>query len=181
MEFPNFGTQSPSSSTNLTASNRKRKAKEYVDIVPRKKIYFRGPYCRQDFAFQDSVIHSMIKNPTSTKLYEKLIHFCKYFFSKNPIVVIPHLEFKHGKHRWKAVRNCITTRIDLANVLHKLWITDTVYGRNKVTTEIPWIFNLTASLVLKIYKCDVTLDIHCMKNYVLQSRTFHTMNDFFKC
>uniref|UniRef100_A0AC35GMM5 Uncharacterized protein n=1 Tax=Panagrolaimus sp. PS1159 TaxID=55785 RepID=A0AC35GMM5_9BILA len=121
-------------------------------------IYFRGPYHRQEFSFPDSVIYYMIKNPSHAKIYEKLIHCCKYFFSKNPIIVIQRLKFDHDGNGWKVVRNGIPTKIDITSVSKKLWITNAlyVYDIEDITNETPMFMNLASSVVPKFYKCDVT-------------------------
>uniref|UniRef100_A0A914QRG2 Uncharacterized protein n=1 Tax=Panagrolaimus davidi TaxID=227884 RepID=A0A914QRG2_9BILA len=121
-------------------------------------IYFLGPYHRQEFSFPDSVIYYMIKNPISPKIYEKLIKCCKYFFSKNPIIIIPCLKFDHDGNGWKVVRNETSTKIDVTNVSNKLWITNelSVYEDEDTTNEIPFILNLASSVIPKFYKCDVT-------------------------
>uniref|UniRef100_A0A914QUU8 Uncharacterized protein n=1 Tax=Panagrolaimus davidi TaxID=227884 RepID=A0A914QUU8_9BILA len=121
-------------------------------------IYFRGPYHRQEFSFPDSVIYYMIKNPISPKIYEKLIQCCKYFFSKNPIIVIPLLKFDQNGSGWEVVRNGIPTKINITNVPNKLWITNAlhVYDNEDITNETPMIMNLASSIIPKFYKCDVT-------------------------
>uniref|UniRef100_A0A914PHD7 Uncharacterized protein n=1 Tax=Panagrolaimus davidi TaxID=227884 RepID=A0A914PHD7_9BILA len=120
--------------------------------------YFRGPYYRQEFSLPDSVLYYMIKNPSSPKTYEKFIQCCKYFFSKNPIIVIPRLKFDHDGNGWKVVRNGIPTKFDMKNVSNKLWITNAirVYDNEDTRNEIPLIMNLASSIVPKFYKCDVT-------------------------
>uniref|UniRef100_A0AC35FHT7 Uncharacterized protein n=1 Tax=Panagrolaimus sp. PS1159 TaxID=55785 RepID=A0AC35FHT7_9BILA len=121
-------------------------------------IYFRRPYHRQEFSFPDSIIYYMIKNPISPKIYEKLIQCCKYFFSKNPIIVIPRLKFDKNGSGWKVVRNGYVTKIDITNVSNKLWITDAlhIYDNEDTANEIPLIMNVASSIVPKFYKCDVT-------------------------
>uniref|UniRef100_A0AC35G0V6 Uncharacterized protein n=1 Tax=Panagrolaimus sp. PS1159 TaxID=55785 RepID=A0AC35G0V6_9BILA len=100
----------------------------------------------------------MIKDPISLKTYDKLIQCCKYFFSKNPIIVIPSLNFDHDKYGWKVVRNGLPTKIDITNVSNKLWITNDlyVYENEDITNETPMFMNLASSIVPKLYKCDVT-------------------------
>uniref|UniRef100_A0A914QAV0 Uncharacterized protein n=1 Tax=Panagrolaimus davidi TaxID=227884 RepID=A0A914QAV0_9BILA len=121
-------------------------------------IYFRGPYYRQEFSLPDSLLYYMIKNPLSPKVYEKLIQCCKYFFSKNPIIVIPLLKFDHDGNGWKVVRNGIPTKFDMKNASHKLWITNAlyVYKNEDIPNETHVIMNLASSIVPKFYKCDVT-------------------------
>ena len=42
----------------------------------------------QRFSIPSSFIYYMAKNPTSLPVYQKLIQSCKYFFAKNPIIVV---------------------------------------------------------------------------------------------
>uniref|UniRef100_A0A914PDB1 Uncharacterized protein n=1 Tax=Panagrolaimus davidi TaxID=227884 RepID=A0A914PDB1_9BILA len=108
---------------------------------------FYSTYRRQNFAFQGSIMHYIAKNPKSSKLYQKLVQSCKYFFLKNPILIFYKLRYINGgwdvmaeaEHGWKC--------IDIKNILIKCWITKGLYGftgNNRIVS----------SLIPKLYKCD---------------------------
>uniref|UniRef100_A0AC34FGX2 Uncharacterized protein n=1 Tax=Panagrolaimus sp. ES5 TaxID=591445 RepID=A0AC34FGX2_9BILA len=70
--------------------NLRRKAVDSKS-VPKKKIYFTGPHGRREWSLPDSIMYYMAMNPKSAEVYQKLVKSCKYFYIKNPIVVVPDL------------------------------------------------------------------------------------------
>uniref|UniRef100_A0A914R8G5 Uncharacterized protein n=1 Tax=Panagrolaimus davidi TaxID=227884 RepID=A0A914R8G5_9BILA len=121
-----------------------RKTPVFVHGSSKRQLYF---------AFPKFVMDYILKNPKSSKLWKKLIESCKWFFDKNPIVVILCLHFDNN-----FINNGFSTcssqhcnyvpdrRIKLTNAPFKLWI-----------TELLDIFDggiIATSLIPRIYKCD---------------------------
>uniref|UniRef100_A0A914RE77 Uncharacterized protein n=1 Tax=Panagrolaimus davidi TaxID=227884 RepID=A0A914RE77_9BILA len=89
----------------------------------------------QSFSLPDSIIFYVLKNPTTTKLYQNLIQTCKYFFVKNPIIVSPNYSYSRDLGKW-----CIKkTPFDFSQLICKFWITEN--------------YNIS-SILPKLYKCD---------------------------
>uniref|UniRef100_A0AC34FLR2 Uncharacterized protein n=1 Tax=Panagrolaimus sp. ES5 TaxID=591445 RepID=A0AC34FLR2_9BILA len=63
-----------------------------VDVRPKiingKIIWSGGPSLKQQFSLPHSIMYYMAKNPSTSTSYLKLIQSCKYFFEKNPIIVV---------------------------------------------------------------------------------------------
>uniref|UniRef100_A0A914QJ39 Uncharacterized protein n=1 Tax=Panagrolaimus davidi TaxID=227884 RepID=A0A914QJ39_9BILA len=74
-------------------------------------------YHRQNFSIPDSVIFYIAKNPKTAELYLKMVKICKYFFIKNPILVIDRLNTFRGK--WRVNEK----PLDLTKYNCKYWIT----------------------------------------------------------
>uniref|UniRef100_A0A914QAQ4 Uncharacterized protein n=1 Tax=Panagrolaimus davidi TaxID=227884 RepID=A0A914QAQ4_9BILA len=75
------------------------------------------------------------KNPRTTKLYQKMIQTCKYFFIKNPIIVSSNFPYSLDFDK-----RCIgKTGLDFSQLICKYWITENF----KFTSILP-----------KLYKCD---------------------------
>uniref|UniRef100_A0AC34FTT3 Uncharacterized protein n=1 Tax=Panagrolaimus sp. ES5 TaxID=591445 RepID=A0AC34FTT3_9BILA len=93
----------------------------------------------------------MTKTPLTPKYYKNVIHTCKYFFVKNPILIF-HILFYNNKDGWTTFINGVKISADLKNVLSKLWMTEEicVFGRNEKNK------NIVSSIIPKIYKCDLT-------------------------
>uniref|UniRef100_A0A914Q5N5 Uncharacterized protein n=1 Tax=Panagrolaimus davidi TaxID=227884 RepID=A0A914Q5N5_9BILA len=54
-------------------------------------VFVHGSSKRQNFALPKFTMDYILKNPKSHELWKKLIQTCKWFFDKNPIVVLPCL------------------------------------------------------------------------------------------
>ena len=58
---------------------------------------FRGRNCDfemlvpQRFSIPQSILYYVTKDPTSPSLYQKFIQSCKYFYAKNPILVVDEI------------------------------------------------------------------------------------------
>uniref|UniRef100_A0AC35EY85 Uncharacterized protein n=1 Tax=Panagrolaimus sp. PS1159 TaxID=55785 RepID=A0AC35EY85_9BILA len=74
-------------------------------------------------------------NPTTTKLYQKIIQICKYFFIKNPIIVSPNYPYSIDLDKL-----CVgKTRFDFSQLICKYWITE---------------YLIFTSILPKLYKCE---------------------------
>uniref|UniRef100_A0A914PHU7 Uncharacterized protein n=1 Tax=Panagrolaimus davidi TaxID=227884 RepID=A0A914PHU7_9BILA len=95
----------------------------------------------------------MLKNPKSSKLWKKLIQSCKWFFDKNPIVVIQCLHFDNF-YKINGVSTCSTQHcngvhdrpINFIRTPFKLWITESL---DIIGGDI-----IAKCLIPRIYKCD---------------------------
>uniref|UniRef100_A0A914R688 Uncharacterized protein n=1 Tax=Panagrolaimus davidi TaxID=227884 RepID=A0A914R688_9BILA len=128
-----------------------------ASAIPNRRktpVFVHGSSQRQYFAFPKFMMDYILKNPKSWKLWKKLIQSCKWFFDKNPIVVIPCLHFVNF-HKINGSSTCSTQHcnyvpdrpIELINAPFKLWITELL--------EIVDGGGATAKyLIPRIYKCD---------------------------
>uniref|UniRef100_A0A914Q6B4 Uncharacterized protein n=1 Tax=Panagrolaimus davidi TaxID=227884 RepID=A0A914Q6B4_9BILA len=109
------------------SSNRKRKANDSIMIQSKR---FCSTYnARQNWSLPNSIIYYISKNPSTSKSFQKLIQSCKYFFIKNPIIIVPEFHVTQFS-------NEITCNI---------WITESL----GIITDSPVSIN-------KIYQCDAT-------------------------
>uniref|UniRef100_A0AC34FJM8 Uncharacterized protein n=1 Tax=Panagrolaimus sp. ES5 TaxID=591445 RepID=A0AC34FJM8_9BILA len=132
-----------------SSSNGKDKADDSKKVVSPKKIYFTGPYRRQEWSLPDSIIYYMAMNPKSAKVYQKLVKSCKYFYIKNPILVASRLFYDNNK--WQLLSSKET--IDMVNVTQKIWITDVFDATHYASINQ----NIVSSVISNIYKCDAKL------------------------
>uniref|UniRef100_A0A914QRM5 Uncharacterized protein n=1 Tax=Panagrolaimus davidi TaxID=227884 RepID=A0A914QRM5_9BILA len=118
--------------------------------IPSSRAKFFAKYFRQNFALPDSIIHYIAKNPKTWMLYQKIIRTCKYFFVKNPILVVPLLSYIHDDV-W-VVDADVELLIDLNKIKCKFWVTEEFDVLPGVNDYNP---NILSSNILKLYKCDV--------------------------
>uniref|UniRef100_A0A914QQ73 Uncharacterized protein n=1 Tax=Panagrolaimus davidi TaxID=227884 RepID=A0A914QQ73_9BILA len=127
-----------------TSSNRKRKAQDSTMVIS-KRARFYAKYYQQNFSMPDSIIFYVAKNPRTAELYLKMVKTCKYFFIKNPIIIIPYLDAYGGK--WRVYEK----PFDLTKYNCKYWITDGIYADGfKCGNQ-----NIFSSIISKLYRCDV--------------------------
>uniref|UniRef100_A0A914Q2B4 Uncharacterized protein n=1 Tax=Panagrolaimus davidi TaxID=227884 RepID=A0A914Q2B4_9BILA len=117
-----------------------------------KRAKFMGTYYHQNFSMADSVIFYIAKNPKSWRLCQKMVKTCKYFFVKNPILVIPYLSY-YGS-QWTIEQ----TPYDINQTMSTLWIAQglTVSPAHSVFAEAKYQSVLT-SIIPKVYRCDVAV------------------------
>uniref|UniRef100_A0A914QNS5 Uncharacterized protein n=1 Tax=Panagrolaimus davidi TaxID=227884 RepID=A0A914QNS5_9BILA len=137
-------TSNPTSSSASAKPNRKRKVAER--IVPIKQLHFQGPNIRQNWPFRDSLINYITKTPSNSKAWTKLIQSCKYFFAKNPILVVEDLWWDEEKE-WLASLNNGEGPVEFSKFSSKVWIT------NKFDATFTKPENVSL-IIPKIYKCD---------------------------
>uniref|UniRef100_A0A914PZ47 Uncharacterized protein n=1 Tax=Panagrolaimus davidi TaxID=227884 RepID=A0A914PZ47_9BILA len=151
MESSNLHCE-PSSS--ILSRQNKRKAEEEENVKAKKICHgvkaknvwqlnsrskFLSSRSSQLFSFPDSIMFYILKNPTTSKLYKKMIQTCKYFFIKNPIIVSPN-----SPYSLYLDKHCIgKTRFYLSQLVCKYWITE----------NFNFLFYYT-SILTKLYKCD---------------------------
>uniref|UniRef100_A0AC34FDB9 Uncharacterized protein n=1 Tax=Panagrolaimus sp. ES5 TaxID=591445 RepID=A0AC34FDB9_9BILA len=93
---------------------------------------FRDSALRQVFSLPASIMYYVAKNPPSSEVYQKMIQSCKYFFIKNPSIVLRCLHFS-DKDGW---RTCVKKRclgpmenqnyrkidLELDKIQSKIWV-----------------------------------------------------------
>uniref|UniRef100_A0A914PTR1 DUF38 domain-containing protein n=1 Tax=Panagrolaimus davidi TaxID=227884 RepID=A0A914PTR1_9BILA len=110
-------------------------------------VSFRSKYRRQTFPFRDTIIRYITQNPSSAKVYQKMIQSCKHFFIKNPIIIVQELYsgtkgwYTQKSRSWKNHPN--DRYVDLNELTSKIWITDSLVVCGRCTPN--W---------LVIYQCD---------------------------
>uniref|UniRef100_A0AC34G8N3 Uncharacterized protein n=1 Tax=Panagrolaimus sp. ES5 TaxID=591445 RepID=A0AC34G8N3_9BILA len=118
-------------------------------MVPSKRASFLATYRRdQDFSLPDSIMFYIAKNPSSAKVYQKMIQSCKYFFVQNPILVFSHLHCCY-ETKWETFSNNMPVSLD--ETFSKIWVTDEIFVDNLSSTEQ----NSFSSIVSKIYRSDI--------------------------
>uniref|UniRef100_A0A914YEP9 DUF38 domain-containing protein n=1 Tax=Panagrolaimus superbus TaxID=310955 RepID=A0A914YEP9_9BILA len=113
-----------------------------------------APSVKQDFSLPASIIYYMTKNPSTSKLYSKMIQSCKYFFEKNSILVVYRMH--NGTHicsnsdeecQENDEKCCIN--LDLSKIKSKIWLTNELHILSDSS-------NLLSLLRSKIYRSDIT-------------------------
>uniref|UniRef100_A0A914QCR8 Uncharacterized protein n=1 Tax=Panagrolaimus davidi TaxID=227884 RepID=A0A914QCR8_9BILA len=127
----------------VTSSNKKHKVGNSM-MVTCKRAKFMETYQRQNFSMPDSVIFYVAKNPKTAELYLKMVKTCKYFFVKNPIIVIHRLRAFCGK--WEVNEK----PLDLIKYNCKYWITDEIRASALDIVNR----NIFSQVVPKLYRCD---------------------------
>uniref|UniRef100_A0A914Q3W0 DUF38 domain-containing protein n=1 Tax=Panagrolaimus davidi TaxID=227884 RepID=A0A914Q3W0_9BILA len=133
---------------------RKRSASgDASDVICAKRLRFIAPNRRYDFDFPNSVIYYVAKNPTSAKLYKKLIKACRYFFWKNPILIIDFLIYENNE--MKADFSESEQDICLKNVPYKFWVSgDCDIG---IDANSSYTNDLVSSFLPRIYRCEINV------------------------
>jgi hypothetical protein len=111
---------------------------------------FYSTYISQEFSIHPSIIFYIAKNPTNPKIYQKLIQTCKYFFIKNPILIVNSMLF-NGKE-WSNCEfgKCKGTQIfDMKKLKSKFWIIEHFKICNPRERKTP----LSDDLIPKLFEC----------------------------
>uniref|UniRef100_A0AC35GW88 DUF38 domain-containing protein n=1 Tax=Panagrolaimus sp. PS1159 TaxID=55785 RepID=A0AC35GW88_9BILA len=125
------------------------------------KVIFGFDCQNQNWSLPNPIIYYIAKNPSTSKVYQKLIQSCKYFFEKNPILVLEDLIYFDTKNQWSTFHG--TKLIDIKNT-SKFWITEFI-STNFSDNE-----NIISSIIPKIYKCDAK--ILCLENQIFSYNDF---------
>ena len=117
----------------------------------------------QRFSIPGTLVHYILKHPTSHRLLMKLIQTCKYFFSKNPILVIDSFWYNRGS--WYMGLNDEIIPYDVDECPFKLWnMSSFVAVANNVITQ------LVSAILPKVYRCELTE--LCLKGMTLSYDEF---------
>lgn len=131
-----------SSNSTFGRAKLKRKAAGKNKSKSLRYVRFSGPFHHQNWPFPDSMIYYILKNPISTKVYQKMIQTCKFFYCKNPIAVFPKLISWHNS--W----NQHLSSYNFKSISAKWWITHTFEMR--CGSDI-----FLSSLIPRIYRSDI--------------------------
>uniref|UniRef100_A0AC34GPX4 Uncharacterized protein n=1 Tax=Panagrolaimus sp. ES5 TaxID=591445 RepID=A0AC34GPX4_9BILA len=110
------------------------------------KASFLNSYRRgQPFSFPDSIMFYISKNPKNSKLIQKMIKSCKYFFVQNPFIKILDLNI-YFKNEWQTSYDGIS--VDLKKFPSRIWVT------GMMTVENPKEQNDISFIIPQIYQYD---------------------------
>uniref|UniRef100_A0A914PJA5 Uncharacterized protein n=1 Tax=Panagrolaimus davidi TaxID=227884 RepID=A0A914PJA5_9BILA len=92
---------------------------------------FRESCLPQEFSFRKPIMEYIWKNPSTPKVYQKLIQCCKIFFFKNAILVIENLEYYNGWRYCKG-KDCskcpygrhVMEKLDTDKLLCDIWLSE---------------------------------------------------------
>uniref|UniRef100_A0A914PL00 Uncharacterized protein n=1 Tax=Panagrolaimus davidi TaxID=227884 RepID=A0A914PL00_9BILA len=108
------------SESNQSNENIKSNASKFSS----KHVQFYSTYfSRQNFSLPNNIIYYILKNPKSAKFYQKMVQSCKYFFIKNPIIVIDTKLWFCDENRWETE----SKQYDITKVTCKFWITGDLF------------------------------------------------------
>uniref|UniRef100_A0A914PHP0 Uncharacterized protein n=1 Tax=Panagrolaimus davidi TaxID=227884 RepID=A0A914PHP0_9BILA len=115
-----------------------------------KRAKFMATYRHQNFSMPDSFVFYIAKNPKTWKLYQKMVKTCKFFFVKNPILVIDRT-LNYDGSQWDIEE----TPYDMNQTTSMLWIADdlTVDSDTAATKDQ----NILTLIIPKIYRCDACM------------------------
>uniref|UniRef100_A0A914QGE4 DUF38 domain-containing protein n=1 Tax=Panagrolaimus davidi TaxID=227884 RepID=A0A914QGE4_9BILA len=103
-------------------------------------------------------------NPLSAKVYLKMIQTCKYFFAKNPILVVERLlMFSDQDLRVEHLGN--NNLVDISSVAHKFWII-----RKFSNYFCDPVSNFVSFVIPRFYQCDA--------KFLLLQKQILTLNEF---
>ena len=91
----------------------------------------------QRFSLPSWIIYYMAKNPTTPDVYEKLVRSCKYWYPKNPVIVVDSIIFREdGFSIEKSEEGIRFGFLSLTQISCKFWIHSlTVFTLIKWRTE----------------------------------------------
>uniref|UniRef100_A0A914QRG7 Uncharacterized protein n=1 Tax=Panagrolaimus davidi TaxID=227884 RepID=A0A914QRG7_9BILA len=112
-----------------------------------KRAKFMETYRHQNFSMPDSLVFYIAKNSKSWKLYQKMVKTCKYFFIKNPILVIDK-QLNHFGSEWTIEE----TPYNMNQTTSKHWYDSAISPVYSTETKD---HNILASIIPKLYRCDV--------------------------
>ena len=98
-----------------------------------------GNILPQKFSLPSTFIYYITKNPGSPSLYRNLIRSCKYFYSKNRIILADKMEIRENKVVICKNEVALTFPISkISQIPCKFWITEkiTFFNVNNLATEI---------------------------------------------
>uniref|UniRef100_A0AC34F2N6 Uncharacterized protein n=1 Tax=Panagrolaimus sp. ES5 TaxID=591445 RepID=A0AC34F2N6_9BILA len=121
---------------------------------------------RQDWSLPDYLIYYVTKNPSSSKVWQNFTETCKYFYAKNPVIVIQELSFYEKK--WSAAKYRIypyhaLMYLDFTTLSCKFWVTDIFDmffmkgDSNIVSLVLPHLYRVDARVV-HLYKQTISYD-----------------------
>uniref|UniRef100_A0AC34FBI5 DUF38 domain-containing protein n=1 Tax=Panagrolaimus sp. ES5 TaxID=591445 RepID=A0AC34FBI5_9BILA len=110
-----------------------------------------SPSLKQYFSLPYSIMYYMAMNPSTPEVYNKLIQTCKYFFERNPILVVSRRDERNicaeiECDRFRGKSCCIEYEIN--KIKSKFWLT------RELRAEFDSNINFN-SLLSKIFRCEI--------------------------
>uniref|UniRef100_A0A914QTL1 Uncharacterized protein n=1 Tax=Panagrolaimus davidi TaxID=227884 RepID=A0A914QTL1_9BILA len=114
---------------------------------------------RQYFSIPEKIVYYAAKNATSSTMFQKLLHTCKYFFIVNPVIIVPLLKCFYGD--WYACNIDGKKWFQLRDSLYfKVWIQHEIDNHSGFVSRIffPGIYKNDAKIICFGYKPCMTFD-----------------------
>uniref|UniRef100_A0A914QM75 Uncharacterized protein n=1 Tax=Panagrolaimus davidi TaxID=227884 RepID=A0A914QM75_9BILA len=124
-------------------------------FIPGRIPWPEGLPRKQNFSIPENIIYYAAMNPSTPKVYNKMIQCCKYFFEINSILVG---KFEESKLCSNDESECLDNfeqccvEIDISKITSKLWLINKLCDDDE--THIP---NFTGLICSKLYQCDINL------------------------
>uniref|UniRef100_A0AC35GLP1 Uncharacterized protein n=1 Tax=Panagrolaimus sp. PS1159 TaxID=55785 RepID=A0AC35GLP1_9BILA len=147
--------------SNFAISKHQQNTRPTIQSLQKR---FYSSICEQKFPFRNSLIFYITQNPSSLKLYQKMIKSCKHFFDKNPILVISTLYAEYGTTEWGIWFNEKSVELEKLVPSTKLWVIDEINVGNTIISPIYPFVNpnvcsdakwLTTIIISKIYQSNI--------------------------
>ena len=132
----------------------KHRRRSPVKLVPRrpKKYTFASPH-PQKFSLPQSIMYYITMRPCSPRGFQKLQKTCKYFYSKNQVIVCESVTIWDRKDCTFINRNSYLAHIDILKKLYKIWITSSLTMRSfNVSKTFDRIFRFDAESIALQYR-----------------------------
>uniref|UniRef100_A0AC34FQJ4 DUF38 domain-containing protein n=1 Tax=Panagrolaimus sp. ES5 TaxID=591445 RepID=A0AC34FQJ4_9BILA len=119
-----------------------------------KIVWPESPSLKQYFSLPYSIMYYMAMNPPTPEVYNKLIKSCKYFFERNPILVVERMD----ETSICAERYCDSTGFDnqpccvkynINKIKSKFWLTRELHLSAAATP------NFISLLLPKLFLCEI--------------------------
>uniref|UniRef100_A0A914Q5T2 Uncharacterized protein n=1 Tax=Panagrolaimus davidi TaxID=227884 RepID=A0A914Q5T2_9BILA len=137
-------------------SNSENNGAENDGMIVRNSMRakFMETYYHQNFSMPDSLIFYITTNPKTAELYLKMVKTCKYFFVKNPILVIDKA-LNYDDSQW-SIMQTPCRRTGMKQTTSKLWIANGLIVSQKYSDTTETIDeNILNSIIPKLYRCDL--------------------------
>uniref|UniRef100_A0A914P5H1 Uncharacterized protein n=1 Tax=Panagrolaimus davidi TaxID=227884 RepID=A0A914P5H1_9BILA len=157
------------SNSNQSVENIKSKASTFSS----KRDQFYSTCFRQNFSLPNNIIYYISKNLKSAKLHQKMIRSCKYFFIKNPIIVINSKLYFHDENQWEVELKLY----DISKVTYKFWITDYLFiGPQYLKINQTMDKNIVSPIIPKLYKSAPKYLTLCNQNIFFHDLSFFILS-----
>ena len=101
----------------------------------------------QNFSLPEPIINIILKSKENPLIYEKLIQTCKYFFTKNPVLVINYLYIHTCENKLSVQTHRHQRDVEFYGT-GKLWCCEILGISETCSTRL-------SPFISRIYKCDL--------------------------